>query len=128
MENCSPTSGRNKQKEMLGQKGLTKVEKGGDVQVVYQAAIHQEKSLSLSGMGWGGRVSGWWDGSVQGETSTIPIGTIVVNLYDPARKQLIWRGDATKTVDLEKKPDNNYKTLHKAMSKVLKNYPHQPSK
>jgi hypothetical protein len=114
--------------EQLAQKGLTKVERGGDIQVVYQAAIHQEKSLNLSGMGWGGRGSGWWDGSVQGQTSTIPIGTIAVDLYDPARKQLIWRGDATKTIDLKKNPDNNYKTLQKAMSKLFKNYPPQPDK
>ena len=64
--------------------------------------------------------------SVQGQTSTIPIGTMAVDLYDPARKQLIWRGDATKTIDLKKNPDNNYKTLQKAMSKLFKNYPPQP--
>lgn len=114
--------------EQLAQKGLTRVETGGDIQVVYQAAIHQEKSLNLSGMVWGGRASGLWDGSLQGQTSTIPIGTILVSLYDPARKQLIWRGDATNTIELKKNPDKNYKTLQKAMSKLFRNYPPRPYK
>ena len=115
--------------EQLAQKGLTKVEKGGDLKVSYHAAIRQEQSLFLSGMGWGNR--GWgggWDGSVQGQTSTVPIGTIVVDLYDPAHKELIWRGDATKTIDLKKDPDKNYRNLQKAMAKLFQNYPPQPKK
>ena len=110
--------------EQLAQKGLTRVEKGADLHVDYHAAIRQEQSLYLSGMGFGGR----WDGSVQGQTSSVPVGTIVVDLYDPAQKQLIWRGDATKTIDLKKDPDKNYKNLQKAMAKLFKNYPPQANK
>ena len=65
---------------------------------------------------------------MQGQTSSVPVGTIVVDLYDPAQKQLIWRGDATKTIDLKKDPDKNYKNLQKAMAKLFKNYPPQPKK
>ena len=115
--------------EQLAQKGLTKVDKNADIQVGYHAAIRQEQSLYLSGMGWGG--GGWggpWNGSAQGQTSSVPIGTIVVDLYDHAQKQLIWRGDATKTIDLKKDPDKNYKNLQNAMAKLFKNYPPQPKK
>ena len=116
----------------LAEKGLTKVDKGGDLLVGYQAAVHEERSINL----WGSGGGGWWGGgpgwsgfdSVQGQTSTIPIGTLVVGLYDPARKQLIWRGDASKTVDLKKDPNKNYSNLQKAMVKLFKNYPPQPGK
>jgi hypothetical protein len=115
--------------EQLAQKGLTKVEKNADLQVSYHAAIRQEQSLYLSGMGLAGRgYGGMWDGSVQGQTSSVPVGTIVVDLYDPAQKQLIWRGDATKTIDLKKDPDKNYKNLQNAMAKLFKNYPPQAKK
>jgi hypothetical protein len=107
----------------LVQKGLLRVEKDGNLQVSYQAALRDELSLNLFGSGWGGRGAGFWDGSVQGQTSTIPIGTLVVGLYDPARRELIWRGDATKTIDLKKDPDKNYKSLQKAMAKLFENYP-----
>jgi Domain of unknown function (DUF4136) len=115
--------------EQLAQKALTKVDKNADLLVSYHAAIRQEQSLYLSGIGWGGRGSGSWsDGSMQGQTSSVPIGTIVVDLYDPAQKQMIWRGDATKTIDLKKDADKNYKNLQKAMAKLFKNYPPQPKK
>ena len=118
--------------EQLAQKGLTKVDKNADIQVSYQAAVHDEKGINLWGMGgtgWWGAGPGWpgFD-SVQVQTSTIPIGTLVMGLYDPARKQLIWRGDASKTVDLKKDPNKNYQTLQKAMAKLFKNYPPQPNK
>jgi hypothetical protein len=118
--------------EQLAQKGLTKVDKNADIQVSYQAAVHEEKGINLWGMGgtgpWGAGPG--WPGfdSVQGQTSTIPIGTLVMGLYDPVRKQLIWRGDASKTLDLKKDPTKNYQTLQKAMAKLFKNYPPQPNK
>ena len=117
----------------LAKKGLTMVDKGGDLLVGYQASLSQEKSINLWGSGgngfWGGG-PGWGGGfsSVQGQTSTIPVGTLVVGLYEPARKQVIWRGDATKTVSLKKDPNKNYKNLDKAMVKLFKNYPPQPGK
>ncbi len=118
--------------EQLAQKGLTKVDKNADLYVSYQAVIREEKAINLLGSsnnlggfgpwdgGWGG---GLRTGSLQGQTSTIPVGTLLVNLYDAGNKQMIWRGDATKTVELKKDPDKNYKNLQKAMTKLFKNYP-----
>jgi len=117
----------------LAEKGLTKVDKGGDLLVGYQTHVREEKSINLWGSGintWGDGAPYWGSGfsSLQGQTSTIPIGTLVVGLYDPARKQLIWCGDASKTVDLKKDPNKNYGNLQKAIVKLFKNYPPQPGK
>ncbi len=114
--------------EQLAQKGLTRVEKNADLQVAYHAVLREERGIDLSGSGWRGGGPGWWGGSVQGQTSTIPIGTLVVDLFDPTRKQLVWRGDASKTLDIKKDPDKNYRTLQKAMAKLFKNYPPSPKK
>jgi hypothetical protein len=115
--------------EQLAQKGLTRVEKNGDLQIAYHAAIREEKGIDLNGMGWGGRgFGGLWDGSISGQTSTIPIWTLVIDVYDPATKQLIWRGQASKSIDLKKDPDKNFKNLEKAMTKLFKNYPPQAGK
>jgi hypothetical protein len=117
----------------LAEKGLTKVDKGGDLLVGYQAHVREEKSINLWGSGTNGLLGGgpyWGSGfsSLQGQTSTIPFGTLVVGLYDPARKQLIWRGDVSKTVDLKKDPNKNYGNLQKATVKLFKSYPPQPGK
>jgi hypothetical protein len=117
--------------EQLAQKGLTKVEKDADLYVGYQSVIDMEKGISLSASGTRGGLGGWGgldSGTVTGQTSTIPVGMLLVDLYDPAKKQLIWRGDATKSIDLKKDPDKNYKNLQKAMTKLFKNYPPQPGR
>ncbi len=116
--------------EQLAQKGLTRVEKNADLYIGYQAVINLEKSMNLFGSsdslgGWGPWGGGFHTGSVQGQTSTIPVGILLVDLYDPAKKQLVWRGDASKTIDLKKDPDKNYRNLQKAMAKLFKNYPPQ---
>jgi Domain of unknown function (DUF4136) len=108
--------------EQLAQKGLVRVEENADLYVGYQAALSIEKGVDLWSSGFGG-LGGWGDRTVQGQTSTIPVGMLLVDLYDPAKKHLIWRGDATKAIDLNKDPNKNYKNLQKAMVKLFKNFP-----
>ena len=110
--------------EQLAQRGLARVEKGGDLQIGYEAVISQEDGIDFIGtesLSWG-----WGNGIKQGETSTISVGMVWVDLYDPARKRLVWRGDASKTVDPKKDPKKNYKNLEKAMAKLFKDYPPPP--
>ena len=118
--------------EQLAQKGLTKVESNPDLYVSYQFVLNLEKSISLWDTGSSGPGWGWdpWGGSrnVHGETSTIPVAILLMDLYDTGKKQLVWRGDAVKTVDLKKDPDKNYKNLQKVMAKLFKNYPPMPGK
>ena len=119
----------------LRQRGLTKVESNADLYVGYQVVINLEKSVSLWGTGgdwgpWGGW-GPWGRGdihSVQGQTSTVPVGILLIDLYDVGRKQLVWRGDAVKTITLKTDPDKNYKNLQKVMTKLFKNYPPKVSK
>jgi len=122
--------------EQLAAKGLTRVAQGGDLYVGYHAIVTEEKSINLNASGWGGGPwSGGWggwggfnSGTVTGQTSTIPVGTLIIDLYDPASKQLVWRGDGTKAIDLKKDPNKNYRTLQKGMAKLFKNYPPQAGK
>jgi hypothetical protein len=57
------------------------------------------------------------------QTSTIHVGSVGLDLYDPAKKQLVWRGVATKTLDAKAKPDKRQKNIGKGVVKLLKNYP-----
>jgi hypothetical protein len=58
-----------------------------------------------------------------GETSTIYVGQLAVDMYHSPAKQLIWRGVASKTLDTKAKPDKQQKNLAKAVDKLFKNYP-----
>jgi len=104
----------------LATKGLTKTDSDkADVYVGYQIAVDQEKQWNGYGMGGGIR----WGGMATATSSTINVGTLVLDLYDPATKQLVWTGSATKSLDPGSNQQKNEKNLNKAMAKLLKNYP-----
>ena len=103
--------------EQLAGKGLRRVDTGGDLILGYQTATSQERQFDS--LGWG---PGLWGGR-RITTSTIDVGKLVVGLFEPANKQLVWRGSASKTLNISKDPDKNYRTLEKAMAKLFKNYP-----
>ena len=108
--------------EQLVGKGLQRVASGGDLQVAYQMGIDHEKQFD--GWGMGPRVLG----NARVTSSTIDIGKLAVDIYDPGKKQLVWHGAAEKTLDIKKDPDQNYQNLEKAMAKLFRNYPPQSGK
>jgi hypothetical protein len=56
-------------------------------------------------------------------SSTINVGTLVLDMYDPSTKKLVWTGRATKTLDPGNSQEKKQKNLDKAMQKLLKNFP-----
>ena len=105
----------------LSQKGLTKTDdEKADLYVGYQVAVDQQKQWNAYGMGGGWRFGG---GMGTATSSTINVGTLVLDMYDPSTKQLVWTGRATKTLDPSSNQEKNQKNLNKAMQKLLKNYP-----
>jgi hypothetical protein len=125
----------------LSLKGLRRVEGDNpDLYVVYQAAVNQEKQWNAYSSGGGGYwgYGGWggWGGyggmgGMQTTTvtsETIHVGSLNLDFYDVATKKQVWRGEATKTLKNEKKPEKRQKNLDKAMAKLLKNYPPPPKK
>jgi hypothetical protein len=117
----------------LATKGLTKVtEDSANLYIGYQAGIGQEKQFTSYSSDWGygpGWYGGGWYGggpsmgTTTGQTSTIYIGQLALDMYDSANKDLAWRGVASKTIDPKAKPDKQQKNLAKAVKKLLKNYP-----
>ena len=119
----------------LAKKGLVKKEGAADLVIVYQLAYREEKQVSTYNSGWN---SGpyWgrrWYGSVGGgysetSVSTIPIGSISLDFFDAGNKTLVWGGQATKTIDVNAKPEKQMKNIAKAAQKLLKNYPPKKGK
>ena len=109
----------------LSAKGLTLTDSDkADLYVGYQTAVQQQQQWNAYGMGGGYR---WGGGMATAQSSTINIGTLVLDMYNPANKQLVWTGRATKTLDPSKNPQKNQERLNKAAAKLLKNFPPKQS-
>jgi hypothetical protein len=106
-------------------KGLTLTNNDkADLYVGYQTTMDQQRQWNAFGMGGGWRFGG---GMGTATSSTIDVGTIVVDMYDPSTKTLVWTGRATKTLDPSSNQEKNIKNLDRGMQKLLKNYPPKQS-
>jgi hypothetical protein len=118
--------------KQLATKGLTKTDADpADLYIAFQVAINTEKQMTAwntgygMGPGWGGRWYGGYygGGMTTASTSTIYVGSVVLDMYDAAGKKLVWRGIASKQIDTKAKPEKRAKNLDKGAAKMLKNFP-----
>jgi hypothetical protein len=102
----------------LASKGMAKTDsEKADLYIGYQTAVNQERQWDA----YGSRAFGM--GTESWTSSTISVGTLVLEMYDPGAKHLVWTGSATKTIDAGANHEKNMKNLDKAVAKLLKNYP-----
>ncbi len=106
---------------VLTSKGLTLATGNtADVYIGYQCSVDQERQWRC--MGHRGRLMG---GMGSATSSTISNGTLAIDFYDPASKELIWRGSAEQTLNPSGNQEKDMQKLNKAVAKLLKNYPPQ---
>ena len=120
----------------LAKKGLNKTDAdSADLYIGYQVGIGTEKQFTSYDTGWdygpGWYRGGWYGGGggmTTGQTSTIYVGQLALDMNDTKNHDLVWRGVASKTIDPKAKPDKQQKNLTKTVAKLLKNYPPPPPK
>ena len=123
----------------LSSKGLSKTDgENADLYICYQTALGQEKEFVSYNTGWnhgpGWGPSWYWFGGAMpprttyGSTSTVYVGQLDVSIYDTTSKQLIWRGQTSKSLDPNAKPEKVEKEINKGVQKLLKNFPPAPKK
>lgn len=111
----------------LAGKGFAKTTSDtADLFIAYQLALTQERQWNTYNTGG----YGWRYGGGMGTTTstTIHIGTVALDMYNVAAKELVWKGQASKTVDAGASPEKRQKNLDKAMAKLLKDFPPKPKK
>ncbi len=110
--------------DQMAKKGLKKSDTP-DVIVVYHVAFDKEKNIQSwstgggpYGYGWGG---GW--GTTDVRVYDILIGTLIIDVADGPKSQMVWRGIGTKEVDPKAKAEKLDKNVAKAVEKTMKNFP-----
>ena len=99
----------------LAKKGWARDGGSPSAVVRYQAALQESRQL----VGWSSGPRWNAIGSVREEK--IVTGQMVVDIYDAASQQLIWRGIVSDAVS--DKPETNEKRLNAAVAKLFKKFP-----
>lgn len=119
--------------ELTG-KGLAKNEANPDLVVVYHITFDKQKDITSysSGVGygaypyrWGG---GWGTTTTNVRVNEILVGTLVIDMADTSRNEMVFRAIGVKEVDTTAKPEKRDKNVKNAVKKILKNYPPKPKK
>lgn len=108
----------------LASKGFAKVERSADpdVLVAYHATFNKDLQIEGFSSGWGGyRFGPARSGTARVEE--ILIGTLVVDMVDAQTRTIVWRGIASKEIDVKASPEKRDKNINKAAEKLFKNYP-----
>jgi len=113
-------------KKELREGGGTEVSENPDIYVTYHFTSQENTSYNTTSMGYGGYggyYGGWggWGGMGGMGTSTTYAttyteGTLIIDLYDPESKKLVWRG--TGTVTVKDKPEKQVKQVDKILTKI----------
>ena len=107
----------------LAARGLTRSDVNPDVYVLYHVALGVQHGVtgfanSSGPYGWHGDF-----GTFAARPNEIPVGALVIDVADAAKRELIWRGVGMSDIDVNAKPDKRDRAIEKAVEKILKNYP-----
>jgi hypothetical protein len=103
----------------LAAKGLVKSETP-DLLVSMHAQLTKQVEYETTGYGYG---PGRWQTGVQTTREEIPVGTLVVDLVDAGRKELVWRGMARRVLDLMASPEEKEETARDTVARMFAAYP-----
>jgi len=115
--------------EGLQAKGYTMIESGTpDFVVLAHAGVKEKVSVTNYGTSYGGYYGGWYDpwwGPYGGNTSVsyYDEGTMVIDVVDMERKELVWRGMATATLATNPSGEKMESNIRKAVNGILLRFP-----
>jgi hypothetical protein len=116
--------------EQLQLAGLQKTDSNPDLYATYFGDEDEQTVIDTTHYGYGYGRGWYWGGGIGMSTSRSTVrsykeGTLVVDLYDASKKELVWRGSITGTVS--DNPQTNAKNIEKGFKKLFKQYPPKAS-
>jgi hypothetical protein len=111
----------------FSKKGMTRSADNPDLWVAAHGRLSKETRINTYDTGWGygygWRGYGYGGGMSTSTVSEIPVGTLVIDLVDAGRKELVWRGTASDTLDPTNSPEKKEQNLREAIAKLMAGYP-----
>jgi hypothetical protein len=114
----------------LAAKGLSSNNSSPDIVVVYHVAFDKKQDITAYSTGLGGYGGygyryggGWGTTTTDVRVNEILVGTLVIDVADAAKKEVVWRGMGVKEVDVQAKAEKRDKNIAGAVKKILKDFP-----
>ena len=110
----------------MSAKGFRKVSSSQDVYVTYNGEDNEQVRMDTTHMDYGYPGDWYWGGGMGMGSSTTQVrtyteGTLIVDIWDAKKKQLVWRGVGSDTVS--DNPQSNAKKIDKVIADMFKRYP-----
>lgn len=107
----------------LSAKGLLRVDSSShpDLLVAYHASFDRDLQITGFSTGFGPYRLGTV--SRVARTEEILTGTLAVDLVDARTKMIVWRGTASKEIDVRADPEKRERNITRATERLFKNYP-----
>ncbi len=114
----------------LRRHGLQLVPAGGDLAVTAIGGVHDQQQYNsfYTGLGpgfgwrgWGGWGGAWGGGQTETTVQQIPVGTLMVDLYDTHTQNLVFRGQAH--AEVKKNSEKEIALVQKSVDKMFDHYP-----
>ncbi len=112
--------------EQLQAKGLSSVKSDPDVYVTYHGDDNEVTVIDTTHYGYGYGPGWYWGGGMgmtgsSSQVRTYKEGTLVIDIYQASKKELVWRGTVTGTIS--DNPKDNTKKINKGVEKIFKKFP-----
>ena len=108
----------------LAAKGFTRVNPAEqpDALVAYHAGFSRNFAVNEFGSGWAGfHLGGTFTNRARLEEITV--GSLIVDIIDAKANAIVWRGTASKDIDVHAKPGTRDKQVNRAVEKMFRHYP-----
>jgi uncharacterized protein DUF4136 len=114
----------------LAAKGLKKSDAASDLVVVYHVAFDKQQDITAYSSNFGGYGGygyryggGWGTTTTDVRVNQILVGTLVLDIADSTKMEVVWRGMGVKEIDTQAKADKRDKNINGAVKKILNNFP-----
>jgi hypothetical protein len=109
----------------LAAKGFSKKDVNtADVLLAYHTGTQDRQQYDTYGYGAGGWWGGYWGGGMTTTSvRTYTEGTLILDVVDRTKNELVWRGSATDTIDEMNSPEQRVQLIQEAVTELLKDFP-----
>jgi hypothetical protein len=109
----------------LAAKGFSKKDvHTADVLLAYHTGTQDRQQYDTYGYGAGGWWGGYWGGGMTTTSvRTYTEGTLILDVVDRVKNELVWRGSATDTIDEMNSPEQRVQLIQNAVTELLKDFP-----